>query len=412
MKPSNTKAFRRAAIVTAAGTAAATALAIAVPTASAAPAPVTGQDRGTLLSVEQVIDLDRAQVTDALMKQKIDTSQVRSSVTGYRLTYSTVDLDGRPTTATGLVVVPNDSGPNLQVVSQAHGTLSERHAAPSSAPTRIAGSPALFYGSAGHLTVAPDYLGLGSGPGPHPYMHSPTEVSASLDLLRATRAFADRHGLQVDPDTLVTGSSQGGRVATALGRELRRGADRFWRLGALAPVAGPYDIIGAQTPAMLDGQVEGRPTAYTLAYYTVAANRRLHLWDSPSEAFQAPYAAKVESWFDGDHPTDQIIAQLPDDPMALFTPKYQQLLRQPTGKLGAEIRAGDRSCSWRASAPVRLYTSSGDRNVVLANSEHCRDDLAKRGADVTMVDLGPDVTHFAAATVALPRILDWWRGLR
>ena len=41
--------------------------------------------------------------------------------------------------------------------------------------------------AAGYATTAPDYIGLGAGEGVHPYDDIPSEVSASVDALRASR---------------------------------------------------------------------------------------------------------------------------------------------------------------------------------------------------------------------------------
>jgi hypothetical protein len=82
----------------------------------------------------------------------LPAARVRSGVDAYRLTYATIGVDGAPTTATGLLVLPRNRAGRLRTV-----------------------------------TVAPDYLGLRRGPGSHPYMHAASEASAALDMLRGAR---------------------------------------------------------------------------------------------------------------------------------------------------------------------------------------------------------------------------------
>src|SRR5690606_2948145 len=87
--------------------------------------------------------------------------------------------------------------------------------------TTFEGAPvAALFASAGFAYAAPDYLGLGDGDGDHPYLHAHSEATASLDLLRAMREFADRRGIELAPDLYATGFSQGGQATMALGELL------------------------------------------------------------------------------------------------------------------------------------------------------------------------------------------------
>ncbi|GAA4514369.1 hypothetical protein GCM10023191_082770 [Actinoallomurus oryzae] len=155
------------------------------------------------------------------------------------------------------------------MVSFAHGTQSYKEDAPSIGEDDFSSAPAITFGSAGFAAVTPDYLGLGEGPGTHPWMDVPSETTASLDMLRAARAFMAREGRTPQRRVLVTGFSQG--ASAALG------------------------------PAV----------AYT-TYLLVAWNRLHHLYGSPAEIFQAAYAGKVGRLFDGTTPGQEMLGALPD----------------------------------------------------------------------------------------------------
>ncbi|WP_328941071.1 alpha/beta hydrolase [Streptomyces sp. NBC_00250] len=365
--------------------------------------------RGALLDITPVAALDRAQVAAFVSGPGIDARGVRYGVTAHRLTYRTVTPTGAPTTATGLLVLPRGGPHRLSLVSDTHGTMVHRDYAPSVGEGFGRLSPYL-YAAGGRAVAAPDYLGLGRGPGRHPYMDTRSSVSASLDMLRAARQAARRLGRPLTGDVYATGFSQGGQVAMGLGRELAGGADRGFRLRALAPISGPYDIEGSETPGAFDGRVEPRSAVFYFSYFLTAQNRLRPLYRDPAEVFRAPYAGFVEDLFDGSHGEEEITERLPGTPEELFTADFLEELRHPSGELLRTFRANDGTCDWRPDVPVRLYTASGDRDVPIANSRACAADLARHGRKATVVDQGA-VSHFGAFGTSAPRIAEWFDAM-
>ncbi|MFD9616409.1 alpha/beta hydrolase family protein [Streptomyces virginiae] len=386
---------------------------IAAPAASAAPAAqavTAAPARGELLSVVPLDTLDREQVVAELATLGIDPATVRYGVRAYRLTYATVDPQGRPTTATGLLVLPRGGPHRLDLVSDTHGTVATRDDAPSGGAGSNRLTPYL-HASAGRAVAAPDYLGLGGGPGSHPYMDTRSSVTASVDMLKAARTAADRLGRPVSRDVYATGFSQGGQVAMALGRELSRGRDGL-RLRALAPMAGPHDLLGTEFPGLTDGRVDPRVGVFYLSYFLTAQNRLHPLYKDPAEVFRAPYAQAVEGLFDGSHPVQDIVAALPATPRELLTPQWAENIRSPHGTLLEAVRANDGVCDWKPAAPVRLYAGAGDTDVPIANSRACAADLARHGVRAKVVDQGPDADHTATAVRSAPQVVRWFDAIR
>ena len=364
--------------------------------------------RGALLSVTEISHLTPTEVQAAVGPFFGETGRVRYAVTGYRITYATVDVQGRPTVASGLVVLPDGAPHVLRVVCYDHGTNPTRDAVASVAAGGGDREAAELFASAGYAAVAPDYLGLGVGPGTHPYMDTSSEVTATVDMLNSARAFAARQGVSFDPRLLVTGFSQGGPAAMATARAVQNGqAGPGWRLGALAPVSGPYDVEHAEIPALLGNKLDPESAVLYISYWTVAMNRIHHLYDNPDEVFQQPYAGFVEGLYDGDHSEQAILSALPGTVDQLLTPRYLAWLKRPSGTLLEAMRKSDTSCQWRPDIPVELYAAHGDKGVVIANSEHCRTQLAQRGTDVQLVDVG-NVDHNHSVMLAVPEILTYF----
>ncbi|MGI5505775.1 lipase family protein [Lentzea sp. CA-135723] len=354
--------------------------------------------RGSLLDVVPVSTLDTTQLVKYLGDHALDASRVRFAVDAKRITYRTIDAFGRPTTASALVALPRNGDRTPRQATWLHGTTGYRGSVASVADGNDRAATYLF-AAAGYLTTAPDYLGLGTGPGFHPYVDAKSTVTASVDALRAAREYAASRGLRPDRRVMITGHSQGGHAAMALGEALQNGADQRLEVGALAPIGGPFQpslLVGKA----LNGEI-ANGVAY-MAYWTVAWNRLFHLYDDPAEVFRDP---SIEKLFDGEHRNEDIFPHLPATMPELLTDDYAARLRHPTGVLKAKLREADSTCDWRPRVPVTIYSSTGDRDTLLETSAYCDQRLKQRHARSTLVDLGADVNHGQAAKLALPRIL-------
>lgn len=372
-------------------------VAAAVVAVVAVAAPTTGHteetgrgrdsDRGQIVAVQPLRTLaSKDDVARELAAAKFETDEVRYGVDTYQLVYRTKSPVGRPTIASGLVALPRNGARELRTVSYAHGTEFNRAGAPSMWGDGWGVGPALTYASAGFAAVAPDYLGLGLGPGPHPYADVPSEATASLDLLRAARAFAPSMRRTLKRDVLVTGFSQGGTAATGLARTLAGGADRWFRLGGLSPIAGHYAARDNVLPVLRAGAVAHPFNSMYIAYLLTAWNRLHHLYDQPDEVFKVD---GVEALFDGVHTFEDLVAVLPVKPTDLLTDKGLALLDNPTGPFAAALTVQDGTCTgWTPRVPVRLVVAGGDEVIRMGNATTCRHAFATRGVNAPIVDAG------------------------
>ncbi|MFE9558402.1 lipase [Streptomyces sp. NPDC006692] len=374
--------------------------------------------RGTLVSAENLYTIPTPQAVAAeLGAAGFGDGDVRHGVVAYRLVYRTIDPFGRATTASGLFVLPLNSGRRLQVVSFAHGTGVDKNDSPSMQRGTFLPSPVIAHAASGAAAIAPDYLGMGEGPGLHPWMDIGSETTASLDLLRAARAFAPRTGHMLMPSVLVTGFSQGASAALGLGRALQSGEDRWFRLGALAPVSGAYDFGGTELPALIGGRLDAKSSVVYAAYTLVAFNRLHHIYDSASEVFRTPYDTTIEALFDGAHTGQQLMQGTPATLNELLTEHGHDLLAHPTGPLKAALRTTDDACTdWTPTAPIRLYTAHGDEQALTANSQFCQTALRSKGVNAPVIDLGAvdyhGSRHLGSNVAATTAIVHWFSELR
>ena len=190
--------------------------AVSQPTLSEAAVSSMHAPRGSVVSAVPVAQLTAAQL-DAASADFPGTPPAAYGVTAYRLVYRTIDHNGRPTTASGIVVLPDGRRGALTVAEYLHGTNPTKAAAASVDDTSTDRLVTALFAGQGLVGVAPDYLGLGLGPGKPPYLDTKTETTSSGDLLLAARTFAAKHGVALKRDVLVTGFSQGGRASMALG---------------------------------------------------------------------------------------------------------------------------------------------------------------------------------------------------
>ncbi|MFE1014020.1 alpha/beta hydrolase family protein [Streptomyces sp. NPDC058794] len=375
--------------------------------------------RGAVVSTEHLRTLSVGEVAAELAGDEEgawDTGAVRYGVDTYRIVYRTVDPRGRPTTASGLLALPRNGERWLRTVSFTHGTELFKGDVASVSTSVWDQAPALTHASAGFATALPDYLGLGLGSGPHPWMDVPSETTAALDMLRASRTVAADRGRHLRREVLATGFSQGASAALGLGRSLQERADHWFRLGAVAPISGAYAFRDVELPALLAGETEPKASVIYSALTLVAFNRLHHLYDDPAEVFEKPYRDTIEGLFDGTHPGRDIVLGTPDTVDELLTPRGRAMLEHPSGRLAKALRVADGVCTdWSPRAPVRLYYAEGDEQAVSANTTHCQAALRARGVPVRTVDLGtPDYEnsrHLGSQQAGTAAVVRWFRSL-
>ena len=306
--------------------------------------------------LNRILDTD----TPAFTGVSADYSSATNGVRLYRVTYPSVvpEQNNRPTSATGLVAVPDDATGTLPVVSYQHGTVYGKEEVPSfpenSPETQLA--IALFAGQ-GYAVIGADYFGMGGdADGPEGYVVKASHQQATFDMLAAARVVLAELGIEAGP-LFLAGWSQGGYVTMAFLERLE--ADGV-PVTAAATASAPVDIFLALNgflnfPRPIDaGWVN---TLFILSafsyenYYGLPGLARSVIADAYYDVARAAYERTP---FDpAEIPTDlhKLIRAEYFDPRFFAASAYGRLL------------AANQAYRWVIGTPVRNYYGEEDEVI-------------------------------------------------
>lgn len=158
------------------------------------------------------------------------------------LTYRTTGVDGLPTEASGIIVVPAETQSYNHLLSIQHATI-DMEEAPSLQRFYIESVPAI----SGSIVVMADYLGYGvsrTSDRQHPYLHLRSTGIVCADMIEAAREYLRSRRIAETANHLkLMGYSQGAHatIATLMELESRSQASR---VKAVHAGGGIYDVAG------------------------------------------------------------------------------------------------------------------------------------------------------------------------
>ncbi len=183
-----------------------------------------------------------------LLRSEPYQGDLPAGMTAYRLLYTTTADDGVPALASAVVALPTAAtGQPVPLVAWAHGTNGvARACAPSLGPNAVPGQTVAPMSSLvrnGWGVVATDYTGEGTR-GSYPYLIGQGEGRSVLDSIRAAHQVA---GLNLSPQTVVWGHSQGGHAALWAGQLAPSYAPELQidGIAALSPASDPLGLASA-----------------------------------------------------------------------------------------------------------------------------------------------------------------------
>ena len=321
----------------------------------------------------------------------------------YRITYWS-RLGNQPVKLSGVVSVPATRSPR-GVVVWLHGTNDDR-ATSVSAPSLNEGIllSGAFAG-AGYVYVAPDLPGLGVSVRAQTYLHNPSTLAATLDLLQAAETFARDTGKRWPNDVYVAGFSQGGQATAVVSRELERLHRADWRLRASAAVAGAYDLRNITFPFALKGSSTGHAM-----YLTLLARSYADAYGHPVRSLLVDEAAGISDVYALGKDVGAATARLPHGPRKLFQPDFLSAYDAGRPHWFLDAMQANSITSWAPLAPYRAYYGEADVDVPPQDSIAFVKRAQSLGGAATAVPVGA-VDHFGSLGLAVPKIRQWFDEL-
>lgn len=324
---------------------------------------------------------------------KYAVPETATAVELYKVTYRSLDANGKPAELTGLVAWPAGGAPKGLVV-HCHGTTVDRDRSPSrfkgegEAPETI--EAITGFATGGYAVVLPDYIGLGDHKAAHPFPLSKVNARSGVDIIPAARELARQKNYNIGNSLFITGYSEGGGVAMALTQALQAFTGPEYAVTASAPAAGPYDLSGTTRKFMLEdtGEQVGFILRIYLTSYAVnflVKEKKLRWRD-----FYKPTLANALAVNYNLSPTDDGVIRNIGVTTALMRSKNRlanvlqpNFLRamQRNDKRNAFVRVLHENdvYDWSPRVPMMLIAIDGDTVVSQVNTEVAYNAMRRRG---------------------------------
>ena len=375
---------------------------------------------GQIITYELVESWNVSEIQNIYSENAIPeyAGDINFGVKGYKVFYLTPNEKDSLVEATAAIFLPENNGFNSPILSWQHGTAVSNLGVPS-AQIDNQNSLGIIAASHGYVTLMSDYLGLGEGEGDHNYCHSKTEASAIIDLILASKDFAESQAVGIGEQVFLMGYSQGGHVTMAAVKEIEQNYANEIMLTASCPMAGPYSMSIAQT-TMLD-EVYPNPGYFP---YVIFSYQRVYgnLYNTPEELFMPGFESLFEL-YDGNYSMGQIndsiwaiaennyqINSSEFRPLDMIrTEYYNEYLNNTAHPFHLALEDND-LIDFTPQAPMQIIHCNADDNVPYENATMAYNAFIEAGAnaeEITLID-GGNFNHNDCATFSVISAKLWF----
>jgi hypothetical protein len=332
----------------------------------------------------------------------------------YKIDYCTIDFDGSPTVASGVLSIPvrqHDQPPHVpSTVLYEHGTSVTRNDTVTNLDVEVTfdgPTPLVYFTGAGYIYIAADYLGFGDNDLPrHHYLHAESEATSVQDLYTAAKRSWPYRSIAKTDKLFLFGASQGGHVSMALQRKLESDPNgptvtaHATMGGIYDPEAWLLDMVFAKTGFAEDVPVY--PPYIVLTYQDV-----YHVFTSINSVFQPPLNRTVEGLYDMSHPFLDVQAALP---IAVTDEFKQTFLRQlqTNADLPLRVRLRENEVfKWTPRGPITFFHSLADDEVPYHLGLETYNYMRAHGAPITLRTL-QGLDHLNTWNHTMPMAIEWF----
>jgi len=278
-----------------------------------------------------------------------------------------------------------------------------------------------YVGGQGYDGTAADYLGLGDARRAiHPYIHSASEASAGIDLVKAARNYLEENDIPYNPQLFLTGYSQGGHAAMAMHRVLQDAPLEGLGVAAGSHMSGIYNVSGELLGGAVEGEVYQFPSYVVwimVGYQSVYGN----LYADLSTAFQPDYVTDIANFVNGTLSRADLNTILIEKlvashgasiPRFLFTENFLADLESEADSPVRRALLDNDLFGWVPNSPMRMMYCMADDQVAFTNSTFTDSVMNANGAmDVMAIDVNSAADHGGCVIPAILNTLQFFEQL-
>lgn len=308
----------------------------------------------------------------------------------YRVLYTTEYKDSM-VVVSGAMMVPKNMTCPAPLTSYMHGTTSKKLNVPSynSSEKEIC----ILFASEGNVVLAPDHVGLGASTiNLHPYMHGWTEAHAAINLMRAAREIIpEDENIDVDLSNQIFlfGYSQGGTTTCHTAKVIEELYSDEFKVTAIAPLSGAYNLSGAQTDFINNGQPYATPGYLP---YIIMGYQSIYpdLYDELSDIFVEPYATIFPNLFFGhNYNMGNINNQCAAIPLDMIQPAVRDEFLAGTHIFNEKLHEND-LMDWVPQTRVVMAYCTGDEQVHYTNAINALESWSASSTyPIEAIEIGP-----------------------
>ncbi|MFN5577492.1 MAG: T9SS type A sorting domain-containing protein [Bacteroidota bacterium] len=335
----------------------------------------------------------------------------------YKITYTTLDVFGKPDTASGLIILPSNGKKSFFPVVYQHGTVDDRNDVPSN--VKGGWEAGAVFAGLGYFTMLPDYLGLGTSRGYHPYVHAASQSWAATDMLKAAVTFAANAGITLNEKLFITGYSQGGHASMALHRDLEKNPMPGFKVAGAAHLSGPYSISTSMLDILLSDKEYG--TSGYVPHTLLAYNPIYKLYTNLNQVIKPAYLDIVLRRQKEEIGLNQmntlLTAALKKDygkaiPSYIFQDSVVNNIKNNSNHPVRLALKDNDTYDWVPKAPTRILYCKADEQVGYTNAIFADSVMRARGAqNVFIKDLNSAFSHGQCVEPALLNSVLFFKSL-